>query len=108
MQNNFKKYKRVLKYAVVFSAIAFVLGSCKKFLKETPTGQITTDYSFSSASEGAALVTGTYRSLALYTGGAGDYGNFLPCTIEYPTGEVYKLMPILSFLNFKPTRFPEV
>jgi|GEM_PF-140050 len=101
MQNNFKKYKRVLKYAVVFSAIAFVLGSCKKFLKETPTGQITTDYSFSSASEGAALVTGTYRSLALYTGGAGDYGNFLPCTIEYPTGEVYTTDAHPQFFKFQ-------
>ncbi|MEO8415932.1 MAG: RagB/SusD family nutrient uptake outer membrane protein [Ginsengibacter sp.] len=101
MQNNFKKYNGVVTYALLFSAIAFVLGSCKKFLKETPTGQITSDYSFSSASEGAALVTGTYRSLALYTGGAGDYGNFLPCTVEYPTGKVYTTDAHPQFFKFQ-------
>ncbi len=101
MQNNFKKYKRAVKYALLFSAIVFVLGSCKKFLKETPTGQITSDYSFSSASEGAALVTGTYRSLSLYTGGAGDYGNFLPCTIEYPTGKAYTTDAHPQFFKFQ-------
>jgi hypothetical protein len=101
MQNNFKKYNRVVNYALLFSAIVFVLSSCQKFLKETPTGQITSDYSFSSASEGAALVTGTYRSLATYTGGAGDYGNFLPCTIEYPTGEAYTSDAHPQFFKFQ-------
>ena len=103
MQNNFKKYNnnRVVKYALLFSTIAFVLGSCKKFLKETPTGQITSDYNFSSASEGAALVTGTYRSLANYTGGAGDYGNFLPCTVEYPTGKAYTTDAHPQFFKFQ-------
>ena len=101
MQNNFKKYNGVVIYALVLSAIAFGFSSCKKFLKEKPTGQITSDYSFSSASEGAALVTGTYRSLALYTGGAGDYGNFLPCTIEYPTGKVYTTDAHPQFFKFQ-------
>ncbi|MDP4285295.1 MAG: RagB/SusD family nutrient uptake outer membrane protein [Bacteroidota bacterium] len=101
MQNNIKKYNRVLKYALLFSAIVFVLSSCQKFLKEKPTGQITSDYSFSSASEGAALVTGTYRSLASYTGGAGDYGNFLPCTMEYPTGFCYTTDAHPQFFKFQ-------
>ncbi len=101
MQTNFKKYKRAVTYLLLFSAIAFVLGSCKKFLKETPTAQLTSDYSFSSASEGAALVTGTYRSMALYTGGAGDYGNFLPCTVEYPTGKVYTTDAHPQFFKFQ-------
>ena len=101
MQNNFKKYNGVVKYALLFSAIAFVLSSCKKFLTEKPTGQITSAYSFSSASEGAALVTGTYRSLSLYTGGAGDYGNFLPCTIEYPTGKAYTTDAHPQFFKFQ-------
>ncbi len=101
MQNNIKKYNKAAKYALFLSAIVFILGSCKKFLKETPTGQITSDYSFSSASEGAALVTGTYRSLANYTGGAGDYGNFLPCTIEYPTGKCYTTDAHPQFFKFQ-------
>ncbi|MEP7232179.1 MAG: RagB/SusD family nutrient uptake outer membrane protein [Ginsengibacter sp.] len=101
MQNNIIKYNRVFKYALLFPAIVFVLSSCEKFLKETPTGQITSDYSFSSASEGAALVTGTYRSLALYTGGAGDYGNFLPCTVEYPTGLCYTTDAHPQFFKFQ-------
>ena len=101
MQTNSKKYNRVFTYILLFSAIAFVLSSCKKFLQETPTGQITSDYSFSSASEGGALVTGTYRSLANYTGGAGDYGNFLPCTVEYPTGKCYTTDAHPQFFKFQ-------
>lgn len=101
MQDNIKKYRGVLKYVLLFSAILFVLGSCQKFLQETPTGRITSDYSFSSASEGAALVTGAYRSLANYTGGAGDYGNFLPCTMEYPTGFCYTSDAHPQFFKFQ-------
>jgi hypothetical protein len=101
MQSNFKKYNRIINYALLSAGIVFVLTSCQKFLKETPTGQITSDYGFSSASEGAALVTGTYRSLANYTGGAGDYGNFLPCTIEYPTGEAYTTDAHPQFFKFQ-------
>ncbi len=91
----------VLKYALLFGAVLLVFSSCKKFLAETPTGSITDQYSFSSASEGAALVMGTYRSLASYTGGAGDWGNYLPATIEYPTGEAFTSDTHVQFWKFQ-------
>lgn len=101
MKINIKKNSKIAKYALLFSAIVFVLNSCQKFLKETPTGQITSDYAFSSGSEGTALVTGTYRSLANYTGGAGDWGNYLPATIEYPTGGAYTSDAHVQFWKFQ-------
>lgn len=63
-----------------------VLGGCTKFLKENPTANLTSNYTFTTAAEGTALVVGGYRALSTYTGGAGDYGNFLPATLEYWTG----------------------
>ena len=101
MQFNINKNNIVVKYALLFAAIVFILSSCKKFLAETPSGSITDQYSFSSASEGTALVTGTYRSLAPYTGGAGDWGNYLPATIEYPTGEAFTSDTHVQFWKFQ-------
>lgn len=101
MKINIEKNSKIVKYALLFSAAIFVLSSCQKFLEETPTGQITSDYNFASSSEGTALVTGTYRSLASYTGGAGDWGNYLPATIEYPTGGAYTSDAHVQFWKFQ-------
>lgn len=101
MKFNIITKKSASKYALLLGTILLVFTSCKKFLAETPTGSITDQYSFSSASEGAALVMGTYRSLANYTGGAGDWGNYLPATIEYPTGEAFTSDTHVQFWKFQ-------
>lgn len=81
-----KRNKGVAQYTLLLWAIVIMLGSCTKFLKENPTANLTSDYTFTTAAEGTALVVGGYRALSTYTGGAGDYGNFLPATLEYWTG----------------------
>lgn len=101
MKINIKKNSKVAKYALAFSVVVFTLSSCQKFLEETPTGQITSDYNFTSGPEGTALVVGTYRSLASYTGGAGDWGNYLPATIEYPTGGAFTSDAHVQFWKFQ-------
>ncbi|MGN6340918.1 MAG: RagB/SusD family nutrient uptake outer membrane protein [Ginsengibacter sp.] len=101
MKNIIKNKSKLIKQGLLFVAVLFGVNSCQKFLKETPTGRITSDYNFTSASEGTALVTGTYRSLASYTGGAGDWGNYLPATIEYPTGGAYTSDAHVQFWKFQ-------
>jgi hypothetical protein len=101
MKNIIKNKSKLIRQGLLFVAVLFGLNSCQKFLEETPTGQITNDYNFTSASEGTALVTGTYRSLASYTGGAGDWGNYLPATIEYPTGGAYTSDAHVQFWKFQ-------
>jgi hypothetical protein len=101
MKNIIKNKSKLIKQGLLFVAVLFGVNSCQKFLEENPTGQITNDYNFTSASEGTALVTGTYRSLASYTGGAGDWGNYLPATIEYPTGGAYTSDAHVQFWKFQ-------
>jgi hypothetical protein len=101
MKFNIKKNNMVMKYAMICTAFVLILSSCKKFLAETPTGALTDQYAFSSAAEGTALTIGTYRSLAPYTGGAGDWGNYLPATLEYPTGEAFTSDTHVQFWKFQ-------
>lgn len=81
-----KRNKGVVQQSLLLLALVMMLGSCTKFLKENPTASLTSDYTFTTAAEGTALVVGGYRSLSTYTGGGGDYGNYLPSTLEYLTG----------------------
>jgi len=78
--------KRGVVHYTLLLLMVTMLGGCTKFLKENPTANLTSNYTFTTAAEGTALVVGGYRALSLYTGGAGDYGNFLPATLEYWTG----------------------
>jgi hypothetical protein len=85
-----KKNNRVLQYILPFMVMVTMLLSCTKFLEEKPTANLTSDYTFTTASEGDALVVGGYRALPnAYTGGAGDYGNMLPAVLEYWTGKAW-------------------
>jgi hypothetical protein len=81
-----KRNKGVVQYTSLLLMMVTMLGSCTKFLKEDPTANLTSAYNFSTAAEGTALVVGGYRALSTYTGGGGDYGNYLPATLEYLTG----------------------
>lgn len=90
-----------LKYQVMLAFIVILAGSCKKFLEEVPTGNMTDQTDFTSAQEGAALIIGPYRSLPLWTGGADDWGNYLPATLEYPTGKAYTSDTHVQFWKFQ-------
>ncbi len=85
-----KSIKKNFNYILSLSFVIMTLVSCKKFLVEKPTSSLTSDYNFSTANEGNALVVSCYRALAsVYTGGGGDYGNFLAGVLEYWTGKAY-------------------
>ncbi|MFT3701435.1 MAG: RagB/SusD family nutrient uptake outer membrane protein [Agriterribacter sp.] len=84
-----KRIVQFFKCVAILTLVIIMTGSCKKFLQETPTGNMTDQTVFTTAQEGTALIVGTYRSLQTWTGGADDWGNYLPATLEYPTGKAY-------------------
>src|SRR6478735_3982485 len=90
-----------VRLALLFTASISLLSSCTKFLAEEPTGALTDEYAFSTAAEGNALTYGAYRSLAAYTAGAGDWGNYLPATLEYPTGKAFTTDTHVQFWKFQ-------
>lgn len=91
-----------VRLVILFStASTLLLTGCKKFLEEKPTSALTDQYTFTTAAEGSALVIGAYRSMASYTGGAGDWGNYLPATLEYPTGKAYTSDTHVQFWKFQ-------
>ncbi len=97
-------YKNINSYygrMLLIPMLILTLGSCKKFLEETPTGNMTSETIFTSAQEGAALIVGPYRSLATWTHGAGDWGNYLPATLEYPTGKAFTTTTHVQFWKFQ-------
>jgi hypothetical protein len=78
--------KQILYLVLVLSLI---LGSCEKFLEETPTGSITTEANLTSNASGVALATGAYRSLPSVTYGVSEWGGNLLGGLEYFTGKAY-------------------
>jgi len=85
-----KSIKKNFSYILSLSFIVMTLASCQKFLVEKPTSNLTSDYNFTTANEGNALVVSCYRALnSVYTGGGGDYGNYLAGVLEYWTGKAY-------------------
>ncbi len=74
---------------VILIGLVFILGSCEKFLEETPTGSLTDQSQITSASGGLALATGAYRALPSWTNGAVWWGGNLVNALEYATGKAY-------------------
>lgn len=70
-------------------ALSLTLGSCKKFLEETPTERLTSDAQVTSAAGGLALASGPYRSLNLWCTGGDQWGKNLAASLEYATGKAY-------------------
>lgn len=91
MKLNINKSKmKLFKQILSLSLMTMTLISCQKFLTEKPTANLTDGYKFTTAQEGNALVVSGYRSLiSVYTGGGGDYGNFLGAVLEYWTGKAF-------------------
>ncbi|MDR1780166.1 MAG: RagB/SusD family nutrient uptake outer membrane protein [Tannerella sp.] len=66
-----------------------ILGSCSDFLKEEPTGSLTTESTLSSRDAGIAFATGAYRALRGWTDGTTDWGGNQFNCLEYMTGKAY-------------------
>lgn len=96
MKNKIKNNK-VMRYAIYFVAILFTLSSCDSFLEEVPTNELTTAADLSGSEFGEAFTMGAYRQLKEWTGGARDWGNRLPNTLEFPTGGAYTGEPHAQF-----------
>ncbi|MDF9798720.1 hypothetical protein OKW21_003983 [Catalinimonas alkaloidigena] len=73
------------------------LSSCEDFLEEVPTDQLTAEADLTSREYGEPLTIGAYRMLSAWTGGARDWGNVLPNTLEFPTGGAYTGEPHAQF-----------
>jgi hypothetical protein len=79
--------------------VIFLIGfsGCESFLEEVPTGDLTTSANLTSKEYGESFTNGAYRRLRDWTGGARDWGNQLPNTLEFPTGGSYTIEPHSQF-----------
>jgi len=79
--------KYVKLYLII--GISLILASCNEFLKEVPTGSLTTESDISSYEAGVAFATGSYRALPRWTDGTSEWGGNLSGALEYATGKAY-------------------
>lgn len=91
----------VKKCFILLFASMLMLSGCQKFLEEIPTGNLTDQAKFNTQSDLDALTLGPYRNLDDWTGGAMDWGNYLPNAIEYLTGFAYTYEPHVLFWRFE-------
>lgn len=91
------RYKYALKFTAFLAAFLLTFTGCEEFLKEVPTNELTTAANLSDANYAEAFTVGAYRALAWWTGGARDWGNRLPNTLEFPTGGAYTVEPHAQF-----------
>jgi hypothetical protein len=89
-----------LKFTMLLVIFLIALGGCTEFLQEVPTNQLTTAADLTSLEYKDPFTVGPYRRLQDWTSGAGDWGNNIPSTIEYPTGGAYTDEPHVQFNKF--------
>lgn len=89
-----------LRFTMLLVIFLMAMSGCEKFLEEVPTGQLTTAADLTSLQYKEPFTVGPYRRLQDWTGGAGDWGNNIPSTIEYPTGGAYTDEPHVLFNKF--------
>lgn len=77
------------KILLLVLGLGLILGSCQKFLEETPTGQLTSETNITSAAGGLALASGPYRALGNWVDGGDQWGKNLAASLEYATGKAY-------------------
>jgi len=98
---NYKiKNSIALRFTMLLVIFFMALGGCTEFLKEVPTGQLTTAATLTGLEFKEPFTVGPYRRLQDWTSGAGDWGNNIPSTIEYPTGGAYTTEPHVQFDKF--------
>ena len=95
------KYIKEMKYILLVIGLGLVLGSCEKFLEETPTGSLTDETTITSIPGGVALTTGAYRSLPGWLSGAVHWGGSLPGGLEYATGKAYSQYQATELWKFE-------
>jgi starch-binding outer membrane protein, SusD/RagB family len=89
-----------LRFTMLLVIFLMALGGCTEFLKEVPTGSLTTAADLTAIEFKEPFTVGPYRRLQDWTGGADDWGNNIPATIEYPTGGAYTTEPHVQFDKF--------
>lgn len=89
-----------LRFTMFLVIFLMALGGCTEFLEEVPTNQLTTSADLTSLQYKEPFTIGPYRRLQDWTSGAGDWGNNIPSTIEYPTGGAYTDEPHVLFNKF--------
>ncbi|MEZ5103474.1 MAG: RagB/SusD family nutrient uptake outer membrane protein [Draconibacterium sp.] len=94
------KNNNALRTTLLLVVFLMALSGCEEFLKEVPTNQLTTAADLTSIEYKEPFTVGPYRRLQDWTGGAGDWGNNLPSTLEYPTGGAYTDEPHVQFNKF--------
>ncbi len=98
---NYKIINNIALRSIILLVIfSIALSSCEEFLEEVPTGALTTSADLSAKEFGETFTVGAYRQLPNWTGGAGDWGNNLAATLEYPTGGAYTIEPHVQFDKF--------
>ena len=98
---NYKiKNSIALRITMLLVIFFMALGGCTEFLKEVPTGQLTTAANLTGVEFKESFTVGPYRRLQNWTSGATDWGNNIPSTIEYPTGGAYTTEPHVQFDKF--------
>lgn len=75
--------------------------SCEKFLTAVPTDRQVVESTFTTVADGNALIIGPYRTLTAWTGGAGDFGNGFPSTLEFQHGKAFTADAHGMFTNFQ-------
>lgn len=96
------KIKNSLSLGFTMLLVTFLMAlvGCTEFLKEVPTGSLTTAADLTAIDFKEPFTVGPYRRLQNWTSGAGDWGNNIPSTIEYPTGGAYTTEPHVQFDKF--------
>ena len=95
------KNDMTLRITMLMVIFLMALGGCTDFLEEVPTNQLTTSADLTSIEYKEPFTVGPYRRLQNWTSGAGDWGNNLPSTLEYPTGGAYTDEPHVLFDKFR-------
>jgi len=90
------KYKidiKLIRYTIFLVVFLLSLSGCEKFLEEVPTEDLTTAADLTEKEFGLAFTMGAYYQLREWCGGADDWGNQLPNTLEHPTGGSFTTEP---------------
>ncbi len=97
----YKKNNIVIRSTMLLVAFFITLSGCEDFLEEVPTGELTAEADLTTSEFGEPLTVGAYRSLKDWTGGAADWGNQLPNTLEFPTGGALTTEPHARFDKYQ-------
>lgn len=75
------------KFLYISLAAGLMMSSCSDFLKESPTGSLTTDSNVSSKDIAQAFVNAAYSNLGTFDAGGGGWGGNNFSLVEFMTGK---------------------